>query len=77
MEANLEWRDLDGVLHQGGCSEDYGLRDEGRLDGSGVKQVGVVADFAELHQDVYHRHEVTAGQSLPGPLKGKQRSDES
>lgn len=37
------------------------LRDEGRLDGSGVKQVGVVAYFAELHQDVNHRHEVTAG----------------
>lgn len=32
----------------------------------------MVTDFAELHQDVYHRHEVTAGQSLPGPLKEKQ-----
>lgn len=61
VEANLEWRDLDGVLHQGGCSEDDGLRDEGWLDGPGVKQVGVVADFAELHKDVYYRHKVTAG----------------
>lgn len=29
--------------------ENNGLRDEGRLDGSRVEQVGVVANFAELH----------------------------
>lgn len=48
--------------------ENNGLRDEGRLDGSRVKQVGVVAHFAELHEDVNHRHEVTAGQGFPGPV---------
>ncbi len=51
--------------------ENNGLRDEGRLDGSRVKQVGVVAHFAELHQDVNHRHEVTAGQCFPRPVNHK------
>lgn len=29
--------------------ENNGLRDEGRLDGSWVEQIGVVAHFAKLH----------------------------
>lgn len=52
-----------------------GLRDEGRLDGSWVEQIGVVAHFAKLHQDVDDRHEVTAGKSFPSPLNGKTRGD--
>lgn len=54
--------------------ENDGLRDEGRLDGSRIKQVGVVAHFAKLHQDVNDRHEVTAGKSFPSPLNEKGRS---
>lgn len=68
FNADLQWRDLQGVLHQGGCSENNGLCDEGRLDGPRVKQVGMVAHFAELHEDVNDRHEVTAGQRFPGPV---------
>lgn len=49
FNANLQRRDLQSVLHQGGCIENNRLCDEGRLDGSRVKQVGVVAHFAELH----------------------------
>jgi len=66
--ANLQREDLQGVLHQGGRVENDGLGDEGRLDGSRVEQVRVVADFTELHEDVDHRHEVTAGQRFPGPV---------
>lgn len=47
--SNLQRRNLQGVLHQGGCMENNGLRDEGRLDGSWVEQIGVVAHFAKLH----------------------------
>lgn len=53
--------------------ENNGLRDEGRLDGSWVEQIGVVADFAKLHQDVDDRHKVTAGESFPSPLNEKQK----
>lgn len=69
--SNLQRRNLQGVLHQGGCMENNGLRDEGRLDGSWVEQIGVVADFAKLHQDVDDRHKVTAGKSFPSPLNEK------
>lgn len=55
--------------------ENNGLRDEGRLDGSWVEQIGVVADFAKLHQDVDDRHKVTAGESFPSPLNEKNRSE--
>lgn len=48
--------------------ENNGLHDEGRLDGSRVKKVGMVAHFAKLHEDVNHRHEVTTGQRFPGPV---------
>lgn len=65
-DADLEGGDLQGVLHQGGCFKNNGLRDEGRLDGPRVKQVGVVAHFAKLHEDVDHGHEVTTGESFPG-----------
>lgn len=71
LNTHLQRRDLQGVLHQGGCAENNGLRDEGRLDGSRVKQVGVVAHFAELHEDINHRHEVTAGQRFPGPVRSE------
>lgn len=47
--SNLHRRNLQGVLHQGGCTENDGLRDEGRLDGSRVEEIGVVAHFAKLH----------------------------
>lgn len=47
--SNLHRWNLQGVLHQGGCSKNDGLRDEGRLDGSWVEQIGVVAHFAKLH----------------------------
>lgn len=71
--ADLQWRDLQGVLHQGGCIENNRLRDERRLDGPRVKEVGVVAHFAELHEDVNDRHEVTAGQRLSGPVNQRQK----
>lgn len=71
--TDLQRRDLQGVLHQRGRVENDGLGDEGGLDGTGVEQVRVVAHFAELHQDVDHRHEVTAGQRLPGPLHQERR----
>ena len=54
--------------------EHNGLRDEGGLDGSGVKQVGVVAHFAKLHEDVNHRHEVTTSQCFPGPVNKKDKT---
>lgn len=47
--SNLQRRNLQGVLHQGGGMENNGLCDEGRLDGSWVEQIGVVAHFAKLH----------------------------
>lgn len=71
--ADLQRRNLQGVLHQGGCMENNGLRDEGRLDGPRVEQVWMVAHFAELHEDVNDRHEVTTGQSFPGPVNQRQK----
>lgn len=53
--------------------ENDALRDEGRLDGSGVEQVRVVTDFTQLHEDVDHRHEVTTGQRLPGAVDKTER----
>lgn len=69
--SNLQRGNIQRILHHGGGVENDGLRDEGRLDGSRVKQVGVVADFAELHENVYHRHEVPTGQSFTGPVGEK------
>lgn len=74
--ANLEWGDLQGSLYQGGRVEDDGLGDEGGVDGPRVKQVGVVTHFTELHQDVDHRHEVTAGQRFPGAKRASDRKGE-
>lgn len=68
FQAYLQRRDLQGVMHQRGCVENNGLHDEGRLDGSRVKKVGMIAHFAKLHEDVNHRHEVTTGQRFPGPV---------
>lgn len=72
FNAHLQRGDLQGVLHQGGRVENDGLSDEGGLDGAGVEQVGVVADFAELHEDVYHRHEVSARQCFSGSVDEKE-----
>lgn len=46
------------------------LRDKWWVDGPWVKEVGVVTDFAKLHQDVDDTHEVPRGQGLLGAEKG-------
>lgn len=68
LSADLQRRNLQRIQRQRGGLEDNGLCNEGRLDGPGVKQVGVVAHFTELHEDVNHRHEVAAGQRFPGSV---------
>lgn len=32
----------------------------------------MVAHFAELHEDVYYRHEMTAGQRFPGSVNQRE-----
>lgn len=57
----------DDVIDKGG----YVYRDALALErGNGranFEEIGVVAHFPELHEDVYHAQEVAAGQSLSRP----------
>ena len=31
---------------------------EGRADGAGFEEIGMIADFPQLHEDVHHAHVV-------------------
>lgn len=55
-----------GMQHEGSCVEANTLGDKWRMDGPRVKEVGVIADLAELHQDVDDTHEVPSCQRLLG-----------
>lgn len=58
--------DVSGPEHQGGGAEADAGGDERGGDRSRVKQVGMVAHLAQLHQNVDDTHEVAGGQCLLG-----------
>lgn len=57
---------IKGMEDEGSCVEADAFCDKWRVDWPWVKEVGVVADLAELHQDVDDAHEVPRCQCLLG-----------
>ena len=50
---------------------------EGSKDGPGLEEVGMVADLAQLHEDVHHPHEVPVpGEGLAGRGAGHELREE-
>lgn len=60
------------MQHEGSCVEANTLCDKWRMDGPRVKEVGVIADLAELHKDVDDTHEVPSCQCLLGAERENQ-----
>lgn len=61
---------IESMQDEGGSVEADALRDKRRVDRPRVKKIGVIADLAELHQDVDDTHEVPCCQRLLGGRLG-------
>lgn len=64
--THLEGMDVSGPEHQRRGAEADAGGDERGGDRPRVKQVGMVAHLAQLHQNVDDTHEVAGGQCLLG-----------
>lgn len=69
LTVYLKGRCLKSPLNKGGSRINDRMCDKGGLYGPRIKQVGVITHFPQLHQDVDHRHEMTARQSFSCPEK--------
>jgi len=72
---HLEGVGVEGAEDEGGGDEADALGDEGRVDGPGFEEVGVVADLPQLHQHVDDAHEVPTGQGGLGAAGGGTQGD--
>lgn len=65
---HLERVKLQSTSSKRGSVEDYAFHLKRGYDGPGIKKVGMVANFAQLHQDVDDTHVMASSKSFSSPV---------